>query len=626
MTNANKFLEKNLLYAFFTAYILLQVFLLLFSNSPYGFGGADNIGHYQISRFSFKYPQLFLDLWGKPVYTTLSAPFAQFGYRAAKAFNLVISVLTLLLSARIAKQLFPGSSLFTVVFIAFSPVYFLLTVSCLTEILFAFVLVAAVYLFIRNKYLLAAVVLSFLPLVRSEGIVILPVFVVALFLSKAYRSIPFLLFGMVFYSIIGYFVFDDILWLIHKLPYSLGESLYGSGSLFHFVKHSPSIFGIPLLILVVAGLVIWAFGIFKNFSFRNQNTIVFILIAGSWISYFAAHSYVWWKGTGGSLGLTRVMAGIVPLAALTGMKTFEFVRQKVKEKNFTYAVFSVFAVLQIVLLFTSHNLMLKADPTEQLIKKSADYIRFNEADKKIFYFNPLVVHYLELDPYDTQQCNWWVADKQQPSNTLEWGDLLVWDAHFGPNEGGVQLESLEKDPFLKKIKSFYPLEKITVLGGYDYSVQIYKKSTDKNDTVIISDSYEQVLSFEDYTDSRVKESDGVKVWEMDSTQEYSPNIVLSSTVVKRYEILDVTLTLDYKALQPLGKNEAMLVFSAENDGKSLHYNTADLVSTGSGFQQLQLNIRMSANIPDESRMLIYVWNNGKKRVQIEKIKVEVKSY
>src|SRR5690606_7021653 len=124
--------------------------------------------------------------------------------------------------------------------------------------------------------------------------------------------------------------------------------------------------------------------------------------------------------------------------------------------------------------FTQNKLSLKADQTEQLVKKSADFIRVNEEGKKIFYFNPLLIHYLTINPYDITKCNWWVADTQQPSNTLEWGDLLVWDAHFGPNEGGVLLEALENDPYLKKIKSFYPVEKIVVLGGYDYSIQVFE--------------------------------------------------------------------------------------------------------------------------------------------------------
>ena len=92
-------LEKRLLYALLTVFVLIQVFLLLLSDSVYGFYGADNVAHYQIARFSFRYPELFLDLWGKPVFTTLLAPFAQLGFKAAKGYNIMISVFTLLLSA-----------------------------------------------------------------------------------------------------------------------------------------------------------------------------------------------------------------------------------------------------------------------------------------------------------------------------------------------------------------------------------------------------------------------------------------------------------------------------------------------------------------------------------------------
>jgi len=158
-----KISQKHLIYTFFTSYILLQFYFLLFSESAYGYGGADNITHYQIAKYAFSRPELFLDLWGKPVFTTLLAPFTLFGFLTAKAFNLIVAVVTLWLSAKIAKRLFPGSELFVIVLIAFSPVYFQLAVSCLTEILFSFILVAAVYLFIQNRFVFSAVVLSFLP-------------------------------------------------------------------------------------------------------------------------------------------------------------------------------------------------------------------------------------------------------------------------------------------------------------------------------------------------------------------------------------------------------------------------------------------------------------------------------
>ena len=620
--------EKQFYYIFFAVYIVLQVFLILISESAYGYGGADNIAHYQISRYSFKYPHLLLDLWGKPVYTALSAPFAQFGYDMAKVFNLLTAVFTLFFSARIARQLFSDlfSSVVIVVLIAFSPVFFLLATSCLTEMLFSFVVTYAVYLFIRKNYLLAAIVISFLPMVRSEGFVIMPVFAVALILTRSYRSVPFLLTGVVFYSIIGYFVFDDILWLVNRQPYSMGASLYGSGPLLHFVRHSPAIFGIPLLILIILGLIIWVWSIFPKFSLRNDNTVLFLLIAGSWLVYFAAHSYVWWKGTGGSLGLTRVIGGVIPLAAIAGMKSYEFFATRLKAKRLVYGVFTILAVLQVILLFIRHDLYLKADPAEQLIKQSAEYIRTHEAGNKVYYFNPLLIHYLGLDPYDTSQCNWWVADRQQPSNTLDWNDLLVWDAHLGPNEGGVQPESLEKDPFLKKLKAFYPVEKMVVLGGYDYSVQIFKKVKSKADSAQVSDSYSMVLEFEGNQDERVRTEDDRWVYELDNTLEFSPAITVYPEMIKRHDVLEIDVTVHFKALEPIGSDQALLVFSVENEGKSLRYEKVDLIADGKNWQQLQLKARMPAAIPDSAKMAFYIWNKDKKHLLIEKLLVEMKSY
>jgi hypothetical protein len=620
-----KISEKQLLYLFFSSFVLLQIYFLLFSESAYGYGGADNIAHYQIAKYAFRYPELFLDLWGKPVYTTLLAPFALISYKVAKAFNLIVAVITLMLSAKIAKKLFPGSSLITIVLIAFAPVYFLLAISCLTEVLFSLVLVAAVYLFIKNRFILSAVILSFIPFVRSEGFVLFPVFALAFFLQRSYRSIPFLAVGAVFYSIIGYFVLGDILWIINKQPYSLGESIYGSGSLFHFVKNSNTIFGIPLLILIVAGLIYWGYDLIKNFSLRSQNTILFILIAGSWIIFFAAHSYVWWKGTGGSLGLLRVIGGVLPLAAITGMKIFWVISERVKNRNITFGIFTVFALAQIVLLFTQNNLLLKADPTEQLVKKSADFIRVNEEGKKVFYFNPLLIHYLDINPYDITKCNWWVADKQQPSNTLEWGDLLVWDAHFGPNEGGVKLENLENDPYLKKIKSFYPVEKIVVLGGYDYSIQVFEKTKTKVNVEPASETIIKTLDFNQNNNDHIIEFGGTKVWKMDETQEYANAVVVNVNELLQKDILNFELSVDYYGLEEIKADEVLLVLSIENEGKHLRYEKIDFIASKEEWKKGKIESRVSATLPPTAIISVYIWNKDRKQFLFKNLQLSISS-
>ena len=46
-------------------------------------GETDSITHYQIARYAFKYPEYFLNHWGKPLFTILASPLAQFGYLGA---------------------------------------------------------------------------------------------------------------------------------------------------------------------------------------------------------------------------------------------------------------------------------------------------------------------------------------------------------------------------------------------------------------------------------------------------------------------------------------------------------------------------------------------------------------
>ncbi|MEZ4999795.1 MAG: hypothetical protein R2727_03700, partial [Bacteroidales bacterium] len=62
--------------------------------SPGSFGGEDNISHFKIARYAFRYPSLFIDQWGKPVFTILASPFAQFGFNGIRIFNVLMSALT----------------------------------------------------------------------------------------------------------------------------------------------------------------------------------------------------------------------------------------------------------------------------------------------------------------------------------------------------------------------------------------------------------------------------------------------------------------------------------------------------------------------------------------------------
>lgn len=610
--------ENNRLYLFFSCFILIQVFSLLFSQSISGYGGLENIFQYRNAKFSFAHPDL---LFGSnPFYTLLLAPFAQFGYIIAKAFNLLLAVFILLISARIVNKLFPGSEIFALILIGFSPVFFQLSASCLPDILFGFLLVSAIYLFILKRFYFSALVISFIPFVLPQGFLILFVFAVVFILKQGYRFIPFLLTGTVLYSVVVFFVFGDLLQLFQNIH----ESIEGSRSFLNPALNIQSTMGIPLTVLAVAGLIYLGYEIVSKFLLRNKNSLLFILIVISGLAFIVFAFII--NDNSIIYGVETATGAVVPLLAISGMKMFEILKNNIKNKNVIIILFSVFALFQVVQLFLQNNLLIKASQEEQLMEKSAAYLRYNEPESKLIYFNPLLAHFLELDPFDELLTNYSVTGKQQPSNSMGWGEVLVWDSGYGRKVGGLELENLENDPFLKKVLSFKSSESDTDSTENGYSVHIYKKVKNKEDSEEVSAHYQSVLSFEKYLDERVEEVDGKKVWKLDSSQDYSPSIRFAPDVVIRKEGYEIFAKLHYKALQPIKATEVLFVFSTESEGENLYYKKVDLITEGNQWGQLHIELEIPSNLPESTRFLVYIWNKERKHVLVEKITVDVISY
>jgi Gpi18-like mannosyltransferase len=295
--------RKTALIFLIAVFIIYLVTGLMLDGS---YGGGDGIRHFLVSKWSWQHPDLFLYHWGKPFFTLLTSPFSQFGLEGIKLFNVISGTLTCFLAYLIAGKLSYKSPSWIIVFSAFSPIYIMCINSGLTEPLFALILTLCIYLFINSQYLTATILLSFLPFVRSEGNMMLPLFAMILLLRGQWKYLPLLAFGTVAYSIVGYFHYKDIFWIITKNPYTGSNyDIYGQGELLHFVKAYDLILGLPLTILFCIGLALGAVYFFSNFksAFRQKNLILeeFVLVYGAFIVYFVAHTIFWWKGLYGSL-------------------------------------------------------------------------------------------------------------------------------------------------------------------------------------------------------------------------------------------------------------------------------------------------------------------------------------
>ena len=144
--------ETNFVIILLGSLFALLSILVFFSEGFYG--GGDSIAHFRISRFAFRYPHLFFDHWGKPVFTIASSLFSQIGFKGIQLYNIVSGLLTCFVTYKTVKILNERNALLVIVFIVFAPVYFILFFSGLTEITFSLILIIGVYLILKQKYIL----------------------------------------------------------------------------------------------------------------------------------------------------------------------------------------------------------------------------------------------------------------------------------------------------------------------------------------------------------------------------------------------------------------------------------------------------------------------------------------
>jgi hypothetical protein len=470
----------------FTRYIPVAViFIIIVVYSVYVFlsdgtvGGADDMTHYRYSRYAFQNPYFFIHHWGKPFFTALTAPFAQFGWNGVRIFNVLAGAAAAWFTFRTAKLLGFSYPLLAIFMVMSSPLYVVLMLSGMTEILFSLVLILAIYLFFREQTIWSALLLSFLPFVRTEGVVIFPLFLLACAWNRQWKAIPFMAAGFVFYSIAGSFHFNDILWVIHEMPYKGNtKELYGSGDLLHYVNNSKYIFGLAMAFLMVAGLVLWAADPFLDKKRRRKEWLMEMLVVYMpFIAYLAAHSYVWWKGLGNSVGLIRVIAAIIPSAALLATMAYGKLMDRIPVRGiWKQAVTAAFCIFLVTIPYQIYKIPVPLDREQKVIKEASNWLMDSEIfNNKIYYYDPFWWFFLDLNPCDEECIREFVYRTEEPEYNIKEGEIVLWDAHYSPNEGALPLENLMDQQGFKLVKMFRPEKRFRTLGGYEYEIYIFQR-------------------------------------------------------------------------------------------------------------------------------------------------------
>lgn len=406
-------------------------------------GGGDTYTHYLFARYAFEHPHYFVDHWGKPIFTLFAAPFAQLGLKGVELLNILCGLGAGVFASLTAKQLGYKFHFLAVVFTVFAPVMYIGIYSGLTEPISALVLIAGVYFYSVKKYKLGSVILSFLILCRTELFIYYPLFLLFLWWVKSLKAAPFLLTGFMLYGLIGWPYYGDFFWIITKQPYGDASAVYGSGSFWHFAESYDQIIhqllSILLLVSIIRLIVEFVHPKIKITFNLKLEALVLTLI----LSFFFAHSTVWWLGKGASAGLVRVMMVIVPLIALIALKALEW--KWLTKFKLAMVIISAGCIYTMKEVAEHLYEFPKNESLEVLAIRKLDKDKINDLRKegRLFYYHSFLAVYLDADPSNRTDEIFFFT-KYFELKDLQPGDVYIWDKHFGKSEGGTSLEAINK--------------------------------------------------------------------------------------------------------------------------------------------------------------------------------------
>lgn len=424
---------------------------------------GDGIMHFFIAQGSWHQPELFLHHWGKPFFILISSPFAQFGFNGMVVFNILLFTSTVLIAFRILSQkgvnnwlqlLFP-----LILLSAHDTTETIL--GGLTEPFFNFSLMLALLLLVEKRFFWLAILVSFMPFMRSEGQLPIVLTVFLLLINKSYKNIPFVFTGFVIYALVGLLVYHDFWWYFTRSAYNMGNSMYGQGTWDHYLISYEHYLGNPGLLVFVAGICCMTAILIKK-RWKEYELNAWFFSYGIFAGVIVLHSYFWATGQNGSAGLTRIATQGVPVVLL--MSLFYISRFSWVKPVIGSSFIFMCAGLMAFSLVKTTNYPKKASALEHQLIAAADFMKEQQlTNQMVYYHYPLFSFRYGENPFqpDRKLIHYSFADLDTSMKyTLKPGDFIVRDSHFGPMEANVQLKDVKRHPELVIVKEFVSSEQL----------------------------------------------------------------------------------------------------------------------------------------------------------------------
>jgi hypothetical protein len=315
-------------------------------------------------------------------------------------------------------------------------------------------------------------VASMLPFFRTEGFILMAAVFIYLVARKKWKPLPFLLSGSVVYVLITGLVTGSWTAILDENPYlkfeTQGEFNPGHGNFLHYVYSYKSITGIVISILMVAAFVLLAAHIvylLRKRTPEEKSRFAFWLLAPVFLSFFLAHSYIWWKGSMGSHGLTRVFLVVAPAAALLALYAFD------KLIAFDFRLMNKVLPISLVIYCISlcyigypypfpweNRPAIPGYPADENIAKALKYVKENNLEKfPLVHQMPFINAQKSWDPFavpNTKTYYLWSLNEDPKKDWLPDSSVVLWDGWHAVRDTPLPLDSLKKLPHYKEIAYF----------------------------------------------------------------------------------------------------------------------------------------------------------------------------
>jgi len=271
----------------------------------------DDLTHFLMARWAWRFPCYLLHVWGRPGLTMPLAtvswlPNSPTAWHAARALSALVTAATALIAARLAMRLGVRHGWWVVVACFAQPLVTVLACTTLSETYAAFYLIAAIALLVAKRPVWASLALSPAFLTRHEAVIFLPLWWLGLVRTKTSRprritAALLCLWAPLLHNVLYRWAFGQWPARIFTTPH--GSHQYLPAGLLAYVPDAFYALSPAVLCLSVIGAVV----------LLRRRTILLPAFAAV---FFATHLVIKALGVYASGGYARFMVTVAPFVAV----------------------------------------------------------------------------------------------------------------------------------------------------------------------------------------------------------------------------------------------------------------------------------------------------------------------